>query len=145
MNSISKHKWLFNRDIIYKILIFIATVTVIVSFLPQDDKFNYQFDINKPWKYGLLQASFDFPIYKSDAQIKEEQDSLMASYQPYLSINNNAEKQAIEKFKEDYNKTLKYIIPNYEYFTQIEKMLKEMYKLGIISGSDMTILRGDSI
>lgn len=145
MNSISKHKWLFNRDIIYKILIFIATVTVIVSFLPQDDKFNYQFDINKPWKYGLLQASFDFPIYKSDAQIKEEQDSLMASYQPYLSINNNAEKQAIEKFKEDYNKTLKYIIPNYEYFTQIEKMLKEMYKLGIISGSDMSILRGDSI
>lgn len=126
-------------------MIFIATVTVIVSFLPQDDKFNYQFDINKPWKYGLLQASFDFPIYKSDAQIKEEQDSLMASYQPYLSINNNAEKQAIEKFKEDYNKTLKYIIPNYEYFTQIEKMLKEMYKLGIISGSDMSILRGDSI
>ena len=126
-------------------MIFIATVTVIVSFLPQDDKFNYQFDINKPWKYGLLQASFDFPIYKSDALIKEEQDSLMASYQPYLSINNNAEKQAIEKFKEDYNKTLKYIIPNYEYFTQIEKMLKEMYKLGIISGSDMSILRGDSI
>lgn len=145
MNSISKHKWLFNRDIIYKILIFIATVTVIVSFLPQDDKFNYQFDINKPWKYGLLQASFDFPIYKSDAQIKEEQDSLMESYQPYLSINNNVEKLAIEKFKEDYNKTLKYIIPNYEYFTQIEKMLKEMYKLGIISGSDMSILRGDSI
>lgn len=145
MNSISKHKWLFNRDIIYKILIFIATVTVIVSFLPQDDKFNYQFDINKPWKYGLLQASFDFPIYKSDAQIKEEQDSLMESYQPYLSINKNVEKLAIEKFKEDYNKTLKYIIPNYEYFTQIEKMLKEMYKLGIISGSDMSILRGDSI
>ena len=32
--------------------------------MPNEGKFNYQFDINKPWKYGLLQASFDFPIYK---------------------------------------------------------------------------------
>ncbi len=100
MNSISKHKWLFNRDIIYKILIFIATVTVIVSFLPQDDKFNYQFDINKPWKYGLLQASFDFPIYKSDAQIKRRNRIVLwHCSQPYLSINNNVEKLAIIKIQ----------------------------------------------
>lgn len=145
MNTLGKHKLLFNKDLVYKILIFITTVTVIVSFLPQEDKFNYQFDINKPWKYGLLQASFDFPIYKSEEQIKKEQDSLMSSYQPYLNINNSVENSSLTKLREDYNNTLKYLIPSYDDFILIERMIEEMYKQGIISGSDMSILRQDSV
>ena len=52
------------RDLLYRALIFIGTVGIIVYFLPRDGKFNYQFDIDKPWKYGQLMATFDFPIYK---------------------------------------------------------------------------------
>ena len=48
------------KELLYKGLIFLATVLVIVYFLPREGKFNYVFEINKPWKYGLLQASFDF-------------------------------------------------------------------------------------
>jgi hypothetical protein len=40
------------RDLLYRALIFIGTVGIIVYFLPRDGKFNYQFDIDKPWKYG---------------------------------------------------------------------------------------------
>ena len=58
------------RDLLYKSLLFVGTVTLIVYFLPRDGKFNYQFDINKPWKYGQLIATFDFPIYKEDAVVK---------------------------------------------------------------------------
>ena len=36
------------RDLLYRALIFIGTVGVIVYFLPRDDKFNYQFDLDKP-------------------------------------------------------------------------------------------------
>ena len=71
------------KDLLFKGLIFIVTVTVIVYFLPKEGKFNYQFDINTPWKYGLLQASFDFPIYKNEQQVQAEEDSLMNTYQPY--------------------------------------------------------------
>ena len=45
-----KNKEFSFRDLIYKALIFIGTVGVIVYFLPRDGKFNYQFDIDKPWK-----------------------------------------------------------------------------------------------
>ena len=62
--------------------------------LPNEGKFNYQFDINKPWKYGLLQASFDFPIYKNDLQVQKEQDSILADYQPYFQIDKEAEKMS---------------------------------------------------
>ena len=74
------------KDLLYKALIFVGTVAFIVYFLPRDGKFNYQFDINKPWKYGQLMATFDFPIYKDEAVVKREQDSLLASFQPYFEL-----------------------------------------------------------
>ena len=122
-----------------------ATVSVIVYFLPNEGKFNYQFDINKPWKYGLLQASFDFPIYKNDMQVQKEQDSILATYQPYFHIEKNAEKEMIERLREDYNKTLRHSLPGTDYIRYIERMLKEMYRNGIIAGNDLTRMEEDSI
>lgn len=133
------------KDLLYKSLIFIATVSVIVYFLPNEGKFNYQFDINKPWKYGLLQASFDFPIYKNDMQVQKEQDSILATYQPYFHIEKNVEKNMIEKLREDYNKTLRHSLPSTDYVRYIERMLKELYRNGIIAGNDLTRMEEDSI
>ena len=73
MNKSKTKKSFSYRDLLYKALIFIGTVAIIVYFLPRDGKFNYQFDIDKPWKYGQLMATFDFPIYKDDAVVKREQ------------------------------------------------------------------------
>ena len=89
MEHLKKKKRFSWRDLLYKSLLFVGTVTLIVYFLPRDGKFNYQFDINKPWKYGQLIATFDFPIYKEDAVVKREQDSLMAFFQPYYQLDKN--------------------------------------------------------
>ena len=48
MNSFKANKRFSYKDLLYKGLIFIATVTVIVYFLPKEGKFNYQFHINTP-------------------------------------------------------------------------------------------------
>ena len=42
------------KELLFKCAIFIVTVSVIVYFMPKEGKFNYQFELNKPWKYGLL-------------------------------------------------------------------------------------------
>ena len=145
MRSFKTSKRFSYKNLIYKSLIFIATVSVIVYFLPNEGKFNYQFDINKPWKYGLLQASFDFPIYKNDLQVQKEQDSILATYQPYFHIEKNVEKEMIERLREDYNKTLRHSLPGTDYIRYIERMLKEMYRNGIIAGNDLTRMEEDSI
>ncbi|WP_455670888.1 HD family phosphohydrolase [Phocaeicola faecalis] len=145
MKSFKTGKRFSYKDLLYKSLIFIATVSVIVYFLPNEGKFNYQFDINKPWKYGLLQASFDFPIYKNDMQVQKEQDSILATYQPYFHIEKNVEKNMIEKLREDYNKTLRHSLPGTDYVRYIERMLKELYRNGIIAGNDLTRMEEDSI
>ena len=145
MKSLKTGKRFSYKDLLYKSLIFIATVSVIVYFLSNEGKFNYQFDINKPWKYGLLQASFDFPIYKNDMQVQKEQDSILATYQPYFHIEKNVEKEMIERLREDYNKTLRHSLPGTDYIRYIERMLKEMYRNGIIAGNDLTRMEEDSI
>ena len=47
------------------VLSFLVAIVLIVWFMPREEKFNYQFETGKPWKYGLLTAPYDFPIYKN--------------------------------------------------------------------------------
>lgn len=145
MRSFKTNQQFSYKNLIYKSLIFIATVSVIVYFLPNEGKFNYQFDINKPWKYGLLQASFDFPIYKNDIQVQKEQDSILADYQPYFQIDKEAEKNVLSKLREDYNKTLRHSLPGTDYVRYIERTLKALYEDGIIAGNDLKRMEEDSI
>mgnify|MGYP000619717145 FL=1 len=145
MRSFKTNQRFSYKNLIYKSLIFIATVSVIVYFLPNEGKFNYQFDINKPWKYGLLQASFDFPIYKNDLQVQKEQDSILADYQPYFQIDKEAEKNVLSKLREDYNKTLRHSLPGTDYVRYIERTLKALYEDGIIAGNDLKRMEEDSI
>ena len=145
MRSFKTNQRFSYKNLIYKSLIFIATVSVIVYFLPNEGKFNYQFDINKPWKYGLLQASFDFPIYKNDIQVQKEQDSILADYQPYFQIDKEAEKNVLSKLREDYNKTLRHSLAGTDYVRYIERTLKALYEDGIIAGNDLKRMEEDSI
>ena len=144
MEHLKKKKSFSWRDLLYKSLLFVGTVTLIVYFLPRDGKFNYQFDINKPWKYGQLIATFDFPIYKEDAVVKREQDSLMAFFQPYYQLDKDIEKNAIAKLKENYHTNLKGILPSIDYLRYIERTLKEIYQAGIVSTENIQQLQKDS-
>lgn len=145
MKSFQTNRQFSYKDVAYRVAIFVATVAIIVYFLPKEGKFNYQFDINKPWKYGLLQASFDFPIYKGDEQIKREQDSIMRYYAPYFNREASVEEEMIQKFKTDYVTHLNKIIPVAAYQHHIERLLQLIYQEGLISPTDFNQLQQDSI
>ncbi len=144
MNTFNSNKQFSFKELLYKCLIFIVTVGIIAYFMPKEGKFNYEFDINKPWKYGLLQASFDFPIYKNEQQVQREQDSLLNTHQPYFHMDKQIGKDMLAKLKDDYNKTLRHSLPNPEYFKHIERTLKEIYSQGILLGEDSQRLNADS-
>ena len=145
MNSINHQRRFSYKDLLYKCLIFIVTVSVITYFMPKEGKFNYDFEINTPWKYGLLQASFDFPIYKSEQQVQKERDSLLTSYQPYFTVDKNVEKNMQTKFRDDYNQTLKFFLPNTDYFRHINRTLRHIYERGVLSNNDAQMLVEDSV
>ena len=145
MNSINTHRRFSYKDLLYKCLIFIVTVSIITYFMPKEGKFNYEFDINTPWKYGLLQAPFDVRIYKSDQQIQKEQDSIRTFYKPYFLMDKNVEKNMLVKFREDYNRNMKFTLPSSDYLRYIERTLKHIYGRGVLSTQDAQFLSEDSI
>ena len=132
------------RDLLYRALIFIGTVGVIVYFLPRDGKFNYQFDLDKPWKYGQLMATFDFPIYKADEVVKHEQDSILASFQPYFQLDKSIEKSVIGKLRSNYQAHLHSLLPSTDYVRFLERKLSEVYHTGIVSTERLAQLHKDS-
>lgn len=144
MNKSNEKRHNFYRDLLYKALLFVGTVAIIVYFLPRDGKFNYQFDINKPWKYGQLIATFDFPIYKTEDVVKHEQDSILAQFQPYYQEDKHVEDEALKKLKNDYQNHTLLTQLNSNYLQYIEKKLKEVYQAGILSSEDMETLQKDS-
>lgn len=136
MKSRIKHKT-FYKDLLYKFLITIGTIFVIVYFLPRDGNFNYQFDLNKPWRYAQLIATFDFPIYKNESIIKKEQDSLLAQFQPYFIIHKKLVKNELKQFSDIIN--AKAIPVKYKLY--IKDALLKVYQKGIISTEDMSNLQ----
>ena len=73
MNRYNKQKHLNVKDLIYRFIVTIIAIAIVCSYLPRDDRYSYQFDLDKPWRYSQLIASFDFPIYKSPESIQKEQ------------------------------------------------------------------------
>lgn len=143
MNGVKSVLKRLYEDWLYKALLFVGTVAAIVYFLPRDGKFNYQFDLNKPWKYGQLMATFDFPIYKDEAVVKREQDSLIRLFQPYYRLDKNIGKDALAKLRSDYQKGLRTVLPA-DYLRHLERKLNEVYNAGILSAEAQARLRKDS-
>jgi len=134
--SRTKHR-LFYKKLLYTALIIVGSLAVIVYFLPRGGKFNYQFDLNKPWRYGQLIATFNFPIYKDEAVIKKEQDSLRIHFQPYFNLH----KDIATKELNDLSTTIqKKNLPG-KYKTYIAEQLNIIYKYGVISNEDMNWLQ----
>ena len=112
--------------------------------MPRDVKFNYQFDLDKPWKYGQLIATFDFPIYKPDEVIKHEQDSILAHFQPYYTIDKEVSKAELQQLRSDYQTSLRELLPSQDYYNHLVRTLTEIYNAGIISNDNLNDLQKDS-
>ncbi|MDO5570924.1 MAG: HDIG domain-containing protein [Bacteroidales bacterium] len=117
---------------IYRIAILLVSAAIIVYFLPREGKFRYSFQEGKPWNYGLLTASFDFPVYKSEKQLIQEQDSILDSFTPYFKVYRNVTSEELSQLSNDYKSTLAGRLSPSE-FKFLERTLSKLYNDGIIS------------
>ncbi len=140
----NERKYTIWKAFLYRLLIFICTVGLIVYFMPRDVKFNYQFDLDKPWRYGQLIATFDFPIYKPDDVIKHEQDSILSHFQPYYNIDKEVSKAELQQLRNDYQTSLRQVLPSQDYYNYLQRTLTEIYNAGIISNDNLSDLQKDS-
>ena len=130
------------RDLLIRAAIIIGTVAVIVWSMPRDSRNYFIVEQGKPWKYVDFRAPFDFPVYKSDADIKQERDSLMRLYEPYYNLNTEIEGDMVRKFVSDFSKGIPGL-PD-DYISIIANRLRRVYQQGIISSGDYDKLSRDT-
>lgn len=86
---------------IYKFGLFGCIIAIIVWLFPSDNKFNFQFEVGKPWAYELITASFDFPIYKNEQEIAKEQHQALTDFTPYFQLDTTVGALALKKLISD--------------------------------------------
>jgi hypothetical protein len=146
----TKYKNIFNG------VLFVFTIVVIVLLLPREGKFKYEFQKGKPWRHETLIAPYDFPVYKSQKQVKSERDSIQENTPPYfrydssvsVSQTNRLRQHFVEQY-ESYKKN--YVeendLPSWKqrrwdnaaekFRNYLSALLKELYDGGIIGNSEI--------
>lgn len=134
------HGW---RFVFVQVLIACMAIFVVVWFLPRGSRSLMHFDVGRPWPYGQLIAPFDFPIFKTDAQLEHERDSVRQLYEPYFELQENVEVEQVRALNialRVYNTSE---LP-LAYRTFVARRLHEVYEIGIISAENFQRLRADS-
>ena len=126
---------------ITKIGLFIALVAIIVQLFPSNKKFKYQYEIGKPWTYDLMTATFDFPIYKTDEQLKADKDELLTNFSPYFQKDEIVSKRQINKWYSDWKQKFQ---AEPKYASYVDQKLKKIYDRGIISSESFEQLNTEN-
>ena len=96
-----------NRKYLYHLLLFIASIIIVVAISPREGKFRYEFQKGKPWLSSSLIAPWDFAVVKPDNIITAERDSILKNFSPYFKIDSEVEKKMIGELEGYLNTLLK--------------------------------------
>jgi hypothetical protein len=122
------------RDFLIRCGFVVATVAVIVWFMPRDHQNSFKIEKGRPWIHADLKAPFDFPVYKSEDAVKAERDSMMGLYEPYFNYDKETEGVQIRQFMTDYNKGIPGLTD--DYISIIVNRLHQIYQKGVMSNAD---------
>ena len=122
----------------------LVSVVTLIYFLPRESKFGYVYELNKPWHYPQLIASYDFVIYKTDDEVKRERDSVVRQFVPYYRVDSLVAEKQIAALRKDFYAGKFRGVPVY-YLPRLVENLRQIYARGILDVSDYEgFLKDDS-
>lgn len=135
-------------DELYKLVVFAVTIAVLIVMMPHEGKFQYQFEMGKPWQYDLLTATFDFPIYKSADVLKNERNAIINKQHPYFDYQEEVGNAMLLGLKQKASavmgmeeaKALKSTA-----FELLDTELQALYKVGVVSDKAYSYLLENNI
>ena len=131
------------KSIVLSVLYILITAFIIAFFFPREGKFRYQFYEGKPWKYGLLTAPSDFPIYKEASAIEATKDSIQKKFEPYFRYNAENERQTKNNWSSQMNRLAQAGFPP-QVLSYVDKSLQEVFKKGIATSIDLELMYKDN-
>ena len=134
-----------NKKYLYHLILFIASIIIVVAVSPREGKFRYEFQKGKPWLSSSVIAPWDFPVLKPDYVVARERDSILKNFAPYFKLDPEVEKKEIE----DFDKYLNDLLQKYESASQplapmgfvsvkreLNSILSEIYQRGVLENNE---------
>jgi hypothetical protein len=131
------------HDLLVRIALVIISVLLILWAMPRDGQVKFKAEKGKPWRYADFVAPYDFPIYKSDAAIQEERDSIMRQYEPYYGLNHETEGKMVSKFTHDFADGIPGLTS--DFISIIANRLHQFYEQGIMPSAQYDELIKDTM
>jgi len=111
----------------------VIVFAVLALFMPRTAKFNYDYKKGSPWPYETLVSQFDFPILKTEDQIREERGLSGTIVIPYYRYSEEAVSQAVKNVQSMDLGVYKSIRP------AVVMRLEDIYAKGVISDAKVRI------
>jgi len=132
-----------SKSVFLSVMYIFITAFIIAFFFPRDGKFRYQFNEGKPWRYDLLMAPTDFPIYKEAGAIEAAKDSILKKFEPYFRYNPEDEKLKIDNWNHQKADLLHNKMPS-PVISYIDNSLRAVYNKGIVATADLELMRKEN-
>lgn len=127
-----------------RIILLVIAVSTLTYFFPRQGKTHYVFQEGRPWSYSLLTAPFDIPIYKTEAQLQAERDSIMRDFRPIFKLDRTISSQMVSNFDKELREHQQPTI-DATYRNTYVKALQEIYDGGIIAAESFNALNNGEI
>ena len=101
--------------------------------MPRTAKFNYDYKKGSPWPYETLVSQFDFPILKTEEQIRDERGQSASIVIPYYRYSEDAVSQAVKNVQSLDLGVYKNIRP------AVVTRLEDIYTKGVISDAKVKL------
>mgnify|MGYP003292947280 CR=1 FL=1 len=125
-------------------ILFVITVALLVYFFPRQGETRYVFQEGRPWSYSLLTAPFDIPIYKDEARLNYERDSVLNDMRPVFIKDNTITHKMIQGYSSELNALGQSAI-NQKSQKAFVDALQNIYNHGIISNEEYKKLSDDNV
>ena len=147
-----------NSNGIIRIFLLLTSIALVVYIFPREGKFQYEFQKGKPWLHDGLYAPYDFPIYKTPAELQAEKDSILKDFKPYFRLDTTIEAEQLDAFRKAFERKWNAFLENTCHLTkgcpprswkekkiveqkekiyrETEALLRDLYRHGIVEVSD---------
>ncbi len=122
---------------VVKYILMALSILIIISVLPKQPRFKYEFEKGHVWMHDDLVSPYNFPIRKNLEEIKKDKESILKYVLPIYELDDKVFENQVSQFQADFeakwrNAGLKEDKEKERNFNLGYKILQDIYNKGII-------------
>lgn len=145
MNRYNQSRTTSGKDRLLRTLYCVAAIALLTLFCPRDTTEKLHYRMGEPWDAEALIARDSFDVYKSEAVLQKEQDSLRKYYEPYYELKVDVANEQIGAFRRELDSVAPFFALSQEARLSIINQMQAAYDNGILPDSSKQSLAEQNV